>query len=149
MPGQLAGREVRGEVTGLARQDHRAVPLLHHQGLVPIGVPRRGDDVDAGPHLGLAAQLLVHDAREVDQGVHRVPARAGLGQLRLLHQDGPSGEQRIAAAVVEVQMTVDHYGHVVEPVPRGGQCGCQGPAPGAVVRLGLRIGLPYPRVEQQ
>lgn len=106
LAGHLVGGEVRNEVVRLAGEDHAAVGLPEDQRLMPWGVPWRRDDPDSRPHLGFTGELLIGRGGEIDQFVDGVAAVAGRGQLDVLDQDGPAAQERVPAAVVEVEVAV-------------------------------------------
>ena len=95
---------------------------------------------DARPDLHLAGDLLVGRTGEVDEFVDGVAASAGGGQLLGLDQDRFAGQQRVASAVVEVEVAVHHQGDVGEGDSRCREGSLQRPSLGAVVGLGLGVG---------
>src|SRR3954469_446913 len=74
---------------------------------MPRRVARRGQDTDARKDLGLAIVLHVGRAVELDP-LLEVAGRLRRGALGSLHVDRHAREEPVAAAVVEVQVRVDH-----------------------------------------
>jgi hypothetical protein len=106
----------RGRVVALSGNDNRAVTPSHNEGLVTVGVSRRGQQEHPGQHLGLAVEFLIASAGAVDQLGQRVVLRvSGRVELDPLCVYGPAVEQGVAAAVVEVQVTVGHQADLIQP----------------------------------
>ena len=79
---------------------------------MPGRVARRGHEPDTREDLRLAVVLDVGRALELDPLGDRVVVRPGGLALGALHVDRNAREQPVAAAVVEVQVRVDHAEHV-------------------------------------
>ena len=91
---------------GLAREDDRPVVALEDDGLVPIDVSGRGNDVYSGRYLGLAVKQLVACSSKVDQVRDRVVGGLSSVEFDALASDRAAAEGRVAADVVEVQVAV-------------------------------------------
>ena len=109
---QLAHR-----VRDVAAEHDEAVVRLDDHGLVPGRVARREEHRDAVEQLGVAVELDVRLAVEMHplDEVVRLDGRLELGALDVGRRPG---EPAVAAAVVEVQMRVDHRDDVAELRPR-------------------------------
>jgi len=118
------------------------VAAAHGEALVSGCVAGCRQDEDSRQHLGFAVELLVAQPRRVDQRRQRVAGGAGSLELHPLRQDHAAGQLRIAAAVVEVQVTVDHQPNVIRSDTSRGQRGDQGSAARAVVGIDLRVAHP-------
>jgi hypothetical protein len=100
--------------------------------------------------LSLTVVQLQRDAGELDHLGHHVIERGQGIQFRLLDEQRYAGEQRVAPAVVDVQVAVDHRRHVLDPQAQRGEFGLQRPPEhGAEILLGLVVADPDARVEQQ
>src|SRR4051812_24213086 len=98
--------EADGHVT--ADDDGRPA-RLNDDDLHTARVARRRNEAEPGQQLELAVDRLVGHARRVDPLADRVVVlRARVLELLSLNVDWASGEQVVAAAVVEVQVRVDH-----------------------------------------
>ena len=111
--GEHVGGIVAGRVVTLASNDDDTVGATYDKRLVPIGVPWRRDQEHARQDLGLSVDLLVPAVLyEFGERVVGGPARGR--QLGPLHEDWLVGYGWVTAAVVEVEVTVGHRGHVSE-----------------------------------
>ena len=97
--------------------------------------PGVGHDTHAREDLGLAVVLDVVRPLELDP-LHEVAGRARGFELGTLHVDRYSREQPVAAAVVEVQVRVDHAQHLARDHVR-----IEPDAP-LLVQLGRRVDHP-------
>ena len=96
-------------VGGIADQQvERAVPAADHGALVTLGVPGRGDHLQAGQHLRVPVDQLEPRVGEVEPVVELRRLAPHPAQLGALHVKGRMPEHRVLAAVVEVQVGVDH-----------------------------------------
>src|SRR2546421_2290471 len=103
------------------------------------GVSGRRYDHHLGQDLGLAVELFVVQpgcVHEFGQGVVRCVQRGF--QFDALGEDRSAGKRRVAAAVVEVKMTVDQVFDVLDVDPDAGQRRVETVAAGAVV--GVDVG---------
>jgi peptide/nickel transport system permease protein len=117
----LAGRQLLVQRAGvLARrvggvpdqQVERAVAGPRHDGLVADRVARGRDHRQAGQDLGVAVKQLEPRAREVEPAGQVGRLAAGALEFGPLDTKRGVPEHRILAAVVEVQVGVDHQGDV-------------------------------------
>ena len=133
----------------LSGNDNRAVTPSDNEGLVTLGVSRRGQQEHPGQHLGLAVEFLIPSAGGVDQLGQRVVLRvSGRIELGPLGEHGPATEQGVAAAVVEVQVTVGHQADPVQPGAGRDERIVQRLAAGSVVRVDLGIAT-HAGIEEQ
>jgi hypothetical protein len=113
-------------------------------------VAGRGDHLDARKDLRLAVQHLVGGPGEVDQrrdGVVRLPGGLQLGPL---HEHRPPRQLPVAAAVVAVQVAVDHQADVAAVHPERAEAVAQRAPHRPEVAVGLRVlDLAEAAVEQQ
>ena len=143
------GAELRGGVVALSGHDDDAVSALHHERLMSSGVPNSGHQEHAGQHLGLSVEFGPSGPQGVDEVRQRVVHdRASVVQLHALSEEGHPGQLRVAAAMVEVEMTVRGHGHLRAVDPDLVERGFQFVASRAVVRINLG-GRAHPRVEQE
>src|SRR5205823_3754018 len=92
----------------VAADDDRTPARLDDDHLHAARVARRRDEAEPGQELELAVDRLVAHARRVDPLADRVVVlRARVLELLPLNVNRPSGEQVVAAAVVEMQVRVD------------------------------------------
>src|SRR5438067_7062352 len=117
-PGEVLGAVVERRVDCLAGEDDRAVGSPDCNRLMASGMTRRREDEGVGKNLGLAIELLVIRAGEVDRLRHRVVlGRAGGPQLNRLDEDRTASEGWVTAAMIEVKVTVRDPAHVLELYP--------------------------------
>src|SRR6266511_608138 len=97
--------EANGHV---AADDDRTPARLDDDHLQAARVARRRDEAEPGQQLELAVDRLVAHAGRLDPLADRVVVlRARVLELLTLNVNRPSGEEVVAAAVVEVQVRVD------------------------------------------
>lgn len=106
-PGKRVGAIIACPIMTLSRDDNSAFPAANDDGLVPSRMTGSRYDEYAGQHLRLTIELLVLQPGRVDELGQRVTGSAGTLELDSLGQDRPAGQLRVAAAVIEVQVTVD------------------------------------------
>ena len=81
---------------------------------MPCGVSRRREEPDSRQHLRLPVVLDVARAVEVDPLVHVGVSGDAVRELTRLHVDRRPREAPVAAAVVEMQVRVDHERDAVD-----------------------------------
>src|SRR4029077_2817729 len=97
----------------LAGENHRSVIGPNRDRLVAVGMPRGWNDENVRQDLCLTIELVVVGAAEVDEMRQLVVrSRAILLQFARLNEDRTADERRVAAAMIEVQVTVGHPAHV-------------------------------------
>ena len=113
---------------------------------MPWRVPGCRDDANAGQHFLFAVELHVRGAFEVDPLRNRVVLCSSRLTLEPLHVDRSSAEEAIPAAVVEMQVGVDHADDVardgvrIEPRrPLLVECGCRVDQAGIDQHAALRV----------
>jgi hypothetical protein len=143
------GRPLGRAVVCLPSQDDRAVVTCQDNGLVAVDVTRCRDDVYAGGYLGLAIQQLVLRPREVDEVREGVVRLVRGFQLTALAVDRPPDEGRVAADVIEVQVTVHDQVNVARREPHLGKGRVNRRAAWSIPGLGVRVSLAHARVEKQ
>ena len=128
----------------VAADDDRTPARLDDDHLHAARVARRRDEAEPGQQLELAVDRLVAHAGRVDPLADRVVVlRARVLELLPLNVNRPSGEEVVAAAVVEVQVRVD------DDVDAGEVEGLVAQRDEARVHVGdLRAQLRHPGVDQ-
>ena len=99
----------------VAADDDRMLPYLDDDHLRAACVARRRDEPEPGQQLELAVDRHVPHAGRIDplaDGVVVLAAR--VVEFQTLDVDGLAGEEVVAAAVVEMQVRVDHDVDAVE-----------------------------------
>jgi len=145
-PGELVGGVLRRRVVALPGHDHRPVRPMDDQRLVTVGVTWRRHEEDSRQHFSLAYHLL--EAASLDELGEGVVLRlAGGVELSSLHEDRDLAQQRVAAAVVEVQMAVRGERESRDLCPDRRQCLVQSGPAGPVVGVDLGVGA-HASVEQ-
>ena len=138
LPRELVGRVLCRRVVALPRHDHRPVRPTDDQRLVTGGVPWGRHEEDPWQHLNLACHL--REAAALDELGERVAGRlAGGIELGCLNEDQYPAQQRVAAAVVEMQVTVRGKPDVRDLRPDGRQRLAQLDSAGPV--MGVNIGM--------
>ena len=116
-PGRPGGRTVWAARIAVHQRGVGRVADQHVEGvavaadqdaLVALGMPRGGDDLEAGQHLGVSVEQFESCAREVDPVAQLRRLTLGPAELSALDEERGVGEDGVLAAVVEVQMSVDH-----------------------------------------
>src|SRR5436190_15633367 len=93
----------------VAADDDRTPASLDDDHLHAARVARRRDEAEPGQQLVLAVDRLVAHAGRLDPLANSVVVLAArVVELPTLDVDRPAGEEVVAAAVVEVQVCVDH-----------------------------------------
>jgi hypothetical protein len=143
-PGELVGGVLGRCVVALARHDHRPVRSADDQRLVTVGVPWRRNEEDPRQYLNLAGDWF--ESAALDEFGERVLLRlTGGAELGSLHEDGDLAQERVAAAVVEVQMAVRGEPEVSDLRSDGrqrfAQPGSAGPVVGVDVWVGAHAGV--------
>jgi hypothetical protein len=131
----------------LAGDHDGAVVGTHDEGLVSGRVPRGGNDQHPGEDLGFAVELLLAQAGSVDQFRQRVAVTSSCLQLDALGDDRPPRQLGVPAAVVEVEMAVDHDRDIVGGDAGVGESGREGTSSGAIVGVDLGVGS-HPAVHE-
>ena len=111
--GEHVGGIVAGRVMTLSSNDDRTVGATCNKRLVSTGVPRRWDQEHARQDLGLSIDLLV-PAVFNELGERVISGLARGRQFGPLHKDWLVRHRWVAAAVVEVEVTVGRRVHVSE-----------------------------------
>src|SRR5216683_790949 len=97
--------DVKGRI---AHHDHRPGSRVDHGALVTRSMSGRGDHSHAGPDLGPAIEQLILGARIVQPLGDGVIVLPDASVFLTLDVDGRMGENAVLAAVVEVQVRIDH-----------------------------------------
>src|SRR5438105_8358876 len=105
---RLRSVEVLPAVRDVARDDYEPVVRVDEHRLVAGRVTRRRDDANSRNDLRLAVELDVVGTLELDPLRNRVIGFAGRLALPALHVDRKAWKEPIPAAVVEVEVRVDH-----------------------------------------
>jgi hypothetical protein len=145
-PGELVGRVLRRRVVALPGHDHGPVRTADDKRLVTGGVTWRRHEEDPRQNLNLAGHWF--EAAAFDEFGERVVLRlAGGIELGSLHEDWDLAKHWVAAAVVEVQVTIRGQLDVTELRPDGRQRLTQRDSAGPVVGVDFGVGT-HASVEQ-
>lgn len=105
LPRELVGGVLRGGVVALPRHDNRPIRPADDQRLVTVGVTWCRHEKDPGQHLNLACHVFEPAAFD-EFGECVIRCLAGSAEFDFLDEDRDLAQQRIAAAVVEMQVAV-------------------------------------------
>src|ERR1700674_117121 len=113
-------------------------------------MPRGRDDENVRQDLRFAINLAIVGAVEVNEVRQRViRCRASLLELAGLNEDRAAGERRVAAAMIEMEMTVCHPADVVDGNPGATHRVRQWSPDGPVMRIDLGVPFPQAGIEEQ
>ncbi len=108
-------------VGGLSRQDDWPCLRLDHQRLMAGRVAGRRYEHHARKDLCFAVKKALRRSLKVGETRQRVAGLGGCFVFPALNEDGDTGKQRVAAAVVEVKVTVRDCGYVCWTNAEGGK----------------------------
>ena len=106
--------ESRRRVMALAGDDHRPVAPANDDRLVASRVARCRHDEHVVQNLRLAIQELVRKPAHIDEFWEGVVGRSRCLELDSLGEDRPSNQLRVAAAMIEMEVTVHDVAHVLD-----------------------------------
>jgi hypothetical protein len=102
----------------LASEDDSPIIAPDSDRLVAVGMPWRRDHENARKDLRLAVELAIVGAVKVNEARRRViRGRARLQEFPGLDEDRSAGQHRVAAAMIEVQVTVGDPADVIDSNP--------------------------------